>query len=88
MKILLIEDNKEISQNVAEYLRLEDFEVDTCFDGESGLESAVYKNYDLILLDLMIPVIDGITVCRKLRQRKETPVIMITAKDSINDRVL
>ena len=88
MKILLIEDNKEISANVSEYLQLEGFEVDTCFDGECGLENAIYKNYDLILLDLMIPVIDGITVCRKLRQKKETPVIMITAKDSIDDRVL
>ena len=88
MKILLIEDNKEISANVSEYLELEGFEVDACYDGESWLESAVYKNYDLILLDLMIPVIDGVTVCRKLRQRKDTPVIMITAKDSIDDKVL
>ena len=88
MKILLIEDNKEISANVKEYLELEDFEVDTCFDGECWLEKAIYKNYDLILLDLMIPVIDGVTVCRKLRQRKDTPVIMITAKDSIDDKVL
>lgn len=88
MKILLIEDNKEISANVSEYLELEGFEVDTCYDGECGLENAVYKNYDLILLDLMIPIIDGVTVCRKLRQRKDTPVIMITAKDSIDDKVL
>ena len=88
MKILLIEDNKEISANVKEYLELEDFEVDTCFDGECWLEKAIYKNYDLILLDLMIPVIDGVTVCRKLRQKKDTPVIMITAKDSIDDKVL
>ena len=88
MKILLIEDNKEISANVSQYLELEWFTVDTCFDWECWLENAMYKNYDLILLDLMIPVIDGITVCRKLRQKKDTPIIMITAKDSINDRVL
>ncbi len=88
MKILLIEDNKDISQNVSEYLELEGFEVDACYDWESGLEKAIYKNYDLILLDLMIPVIDGVTVCRKLRQKKETPVIMITAKDSVDDKVL
>lgn len=87
MKILLIEDNKEISQNVSEYLELEWFQVEACFDGETGLENAIYKNYDIILLDLMIPVIDGLTVCRKLRQKKDTPVIMITAKDSIDDRV-
>jgi len=88
MKVLLIEDNKDISQNVSEYLEMEWFEVDTCFDWECGLEKAIYKSYDIILLDLMIPVIDGITVCRKLRQKKDTPVIMITAKDSIDDRVL
>ena len=88
MKVLLIEDNKDISQNVSEYLEMEWFEVDTCFDGECWLERAIYKSYDIILLDLMIPVIDGITVCRKLRQKKDTPVIMITAKDSIDDRVL
>ncbi len=88
-KILLIEDNREISDSIKQYLELEDFEIDRCFDGESGLDSALGKKYDLILLDVMLPEIDGFTIARKLKERgNEIPIIIITAKDSIDDKLI
>ena len=88
-KILLIEDNKEISDSIKQYLELEDFEIDRCFDGEAGLDTALSKKYDLILLDVMLPEIDGFTIARKLKERQnETPIIIITAKDSIDDKLI
>ena len=86
-KILLVEDNKEISNNIKDYLELEDFEVIQAFDWEIGLDLAKSKKFDLILLDLMLPEIDWITIARKLKQKIETPIIMITAKDSINQKL-
>ena len=86
-KILLVEDNKEISNNIKEYLELENFEVTQAFDWEVWLDTAKSKKFDLILLDLMLPEIDWITIARKLNWRVETPIIMITAKDSINQKL-
>lgn len=86
-KILIIEDNKEISNNIKEYLELEKFEITQAFDWEIGLDTAKSKNFDLILLDLMLPEIDWITIAKKLNWRIETPIIMITAKDSINQKL-
>jgi len=63
MKILLIEDNKDISGNIREYLELENFEIDQAFDGEVGIEKALRNEYDIILLDLMLPEVDGISIC-------------------------
>lgn len=88
MKVLLIEDNKDISQNIKEYLEMEDFIVDQAFDGEVGIEKATRSDYDIILLDLMLPEVDGISICRKVVQKKDTPIIMITARESIDDRLL
>lgn len=87
MKILLIEDNADISANIREYLELESYHVTQAFDGEVGIEKATREDYDLILLDLSLPHIDGITIARKVQQRKETPIIMITARESIDDRL-
>ena len=86
-KILLIEDNREISANIKEYLELEHFSVVQAFDGEQGIERALRENYDIILLDLMLPVVDGITLARKVRQKKDTPIIMTTARESIEHRL-
>lgn len=86
-KILLIEDNREISANIKEYLELEHFSVIQAFDGEQGIERALRENYDIILLDLMLPVVDGITLARKVRQKKDTPIIMTTARESIEHRL-
>lgn len=87
-RILLIEDNKEISQNIREYLELEDFEVVQAFDGERGIERATREDYDLILLDLMLPEVDGISIARRVAIKKDVPVIMITARESLSDRLL
>ena len=86
-KILLIEDNREICANIKEYLELDHFSVVQAFDGEQGIERAVRENYDIILLDLMLPVVDGITLARKVRQKKDTPIIMTTARESIEHRL-
>ena len=87
-RILLIEDNKEISENIREYLELEDFEVIQAFDGERGIERATREEYDLILLDLMLPEVDGVSIARRVALKKDVPVIMITARESLQDRLL
>ena len=86
-KILLIEDNRDISDNIKEYLELEDFIIDRAFDWEEWIDKALLKKYDLILLDLMLPKIDGLTIARKITKKIDTPIIMITAKDSIEDKL-
>jgi len=86
-KILLIEDNKDISNNIKEYLELEDYIIDVAYDWEVWMDKALMKKYDLILLDLMLPSIDWLTIARKITRKIETPIIMLTAKDSINDKL-
>ena len=72
--ILLVEDNKDISENIREYLEMEWYSVDQAFDGEIGIEKATRSEYDLILLDLSLPEVDGITIARKVHQKKKTPI--------------
>jgi two-component system, OmpR family, response regulator ArlR len=86
-KILLIEDNSEISNNIKEYLQLENFSVTQAFDGEQGIERALREEYDIILLDLMLPIVDGVSLARKVRQKKDTPIIMTTARESLEHRL-
>ncbi|MDA9128936.1 response regulator transcription factor [Candidatus Gracilibacteria bacterium] len=86
-KILLIEDNRDISENIKEYLELENFTVTQAFDGETGIERATREDYDIILLDLMLPGVDGITIAKKAKQKNNTPIIMITARESIEHRL-
>lgn len=86
-KILLIEDNKDISDNIKEYLELESFIMDVAYDWEEWMDKALLKKYDLILLDLMLPLIDWITIAKKLTRKIDTPIIMITAKDSIENKL-
>lgn len=89
MRILIIEDQPEILQNIADYLELKGYLVDCAYDGLGGIHLAVTQPFDLIILDLMLPGMDGITLCKKLRQEAQvfTPVIMLTAKDSENDKL-
>lgn len=88
MKILIIEDEHRIAQAVKEGLEQESYAVDVCYDGEAGYLTASGDEYDLILLDVMLPKMDGFTVCRKLRQDDDhTPVLMLTAKDQNADVV-
>lgn len=85
--ILIIEDEENLADFLELELKYEGYKVDIQFDGRKGLEAALETNYDLILLDLMLPGLNGIEVCRRLRATKNTPVIMLTARDSIMDRV-
>ena len=87
MKILLIEDNREIATNICEYFSLEGHTVIHKVDWESGLDRALEWWYDLLLLDLMLPHIDGYTIARKMQWKIHVPIIMITAKWSIDEKL-
>jgi len=89
MRILVIEDNKDILANILDYLELKGYITDCAQDGLSGLHLANTKKFDLIILDIMLPGIDGFQVCQRLRNegRCETPIIMLTAKDALDDRL-
>ncbi len=89
LSVLLVEDHKDIAEMVIAYLEKNGFELDYAADGVTGLHLAVSNTYDAIILDLMLPGLDGIEVCRKLRTeaRRDTPVIMLTARDTLNDKI-
>jgi len=88
-KILVVDDEKNIVNIVAYNLRKEGYEVICAYDGEKGLELAITENPELILLDLMMPKLDGFDVCRKLREKNiQTPIIMLTARAEEIDKVL
>ncbi len=88
MRILVIEDEKQLSSIIKRGLEEEGYAVDVARDGEEGLYCAENTAYDLILLDIMLPLKDGLAVCRDLRLKKiATPVLMLTAKDKVQDRV-
>ncbi len=85
--ILIVEDDKVIADLEKEYLSVQNYEIDVCYDGLSGLDYATKKDYSLILLDVMLPGIDGFEVCRRLREIKDTPVLFVTAKQEPDDIV-
>ncbi|MDR2771151.1 MAG: response regulator transcription factor [Clostridiales Family XIII bacterium] len=87
-KVLIVEDEKSISDIIQFNLKKEGFEVDTAYDGESGLEKALNGKPDLILLDVMLPVIDGFEICKKVRETSSVPILMLTAKEEEVDKVL
>jgi two-component system OmpR family response regulator len=87
--ILVIEDDRDIAELVALHLRDEGFEVDLVHDGRDGLAMAEQGHYDLLVLDLMLPGMDGLSICRQLRAGPDfLPILMLTAKSSELDRVL
>lgn len=87
-KILVIEDDIKITRFLDLELKHEGYLVEQAMDGRSGLEKAENEQFDLILLDVMLPSLNGMEVLRRLRQSSETPVIMLTAKDDITDKVM
>ncbi|WP_075617985.1 response regulator transcription factor [Paenisporosarcina indica] len=87
-KILIIEDEESITEFLELELKHEGFDVTVYHDGRDGLEAALNNHFDLILLDLMLPHLNGIEICRRTRVVKETPIIMLTARDSVMDRVM
>ena len=88
--LLLVEDNRDIAEMVHAYLESQDYVVDYAADGVTGLHLAVSNPYDLIILDLMLPGMDGIQLCQKLRTeaRRDTPVLMLTARDTLQDKLV
>lgn len=88
MRLLLVEDEEDAARMIAKGLRQEGYYVDVANDGQSGLESAERASYNLIILDVRLPVKDGWTVCRELREREaHTPVLMLTALGATDDRI-
>jgi len=87
-RILIIEDEVSISDIVKFNLVKEGYEVETAYDGEEGLRKALGADFDLILLDIMLPHVDGFQVCRKVRETSSVPIIMVTAKEEEVDKVL
>ena len=87
MRILLVEDEHRLSSVVKKGLTEEGFAVDTVFDGEEGQYLAESENYDLIILDIMLPKVDGLTVCKELRAKNiKIPILMLTAKTTVEDK--
>ena len=86
-KILIIEDEIEIADLEKDYLELSGFEVSIANDGKKGLVMALTEDYDLIILDLMLPGIDGFEVCKTLREKKNIPIIMVSAKKDDIDKI-
>ena len=86
-KILLVEDEENLASFVKMELEYEGYKVEVCDDGVKGLEFSIENEYDLILLDLMLPKLNGLEVCRRLRKVKNTPIIMLTARDDVMDKV-
>jgi len=90
MRILIIEDNRDIAANLTDFLSARAHVIDVAGDGIGGLHLALTHDYDAIVLDLMLPGMDGLAQCRKLRGEagRQTPVLMLTARDSIDDKIL
>jgi len=86
-KILIIEDEETIADLEKDYLELSDFEVTIENDGESGLKNALKNDYELIILDLMLPEMDGFEVCKKIREKKDVPILMVSAKKDDIDKI-
>ena len=87
--VLLIEDDRDLALSIAEYLRFEGIRCDHAFNGHNGYNLAAKNNFDVILLDLMLPRIDGVTVCQRLRDEgNDTPILMLTAKDTLDDKAV
>ncbi|GBF72099.1 DNA-binding response regulator [Paenibacillus sp. 598K] len=86
-RVLLIEDERNMARFIELELRHEGFEVAVAYDGRTGLERALGEPWDVVLLDLMLPGLDGLELCRQLRGIKRTPIVMLSARDAVADRV-
>lgn len=88
MKILIIEDEHKIANALKTGFKQEHYNAEVCYDGEEGLSAALNDEYDVIVLDRMLPSMDGIEICKSIRAKgDQTPILMLTAKDQIKDRV-
>ena len=88
MRILVIEDEKNLNDIIVKRLKVEHYGVDACYDGAEGLDYILATEYDAIILDVMLPKINGFEILKKIRDKKiKTPVLLLTAKDSVEDKV-
>jgi two-component system, OmpR family, phosphate regulon response regulator OmpR len=87
-RVLLIDDDARLVDMLGSYLRSRGYVVDVCGDGESGLGTAARADYDAVILDVMLPGIDGLEVCRRLRARSQVPILMLTARGDDMDRIV
>ena len=90
LKVLVIEDHNDISSNIADYFQTQGASLDFAMNGEQGLNMALNEYFDCVILDLMLPKIDGLQVCAKLREQasRHIPVIMLTARDTLDDKLI
>ncbi len=88
IRVLIADDEKEIRDLLKKYLERELYTVDTAIDGEEALKLFTHNTYNLVILDLMMPKIDGIEVCRRLRNNTNIPILMLTAKDQEVDKIV
>ncbi|MBE6705180.1 MAG: response regulator transcription factor [Ruminococcaceae bacterium] len=87
-KILIVEDEKDISEIIAYNIRRQGYDVDTAYDGETGLNKALSGEFDLVLLDVMLPKMDGFEICKRIREKLQTPIIILTAREEENDKIM
>ncbi len=89
LRILIVEDNTDIAENIGDYLEQQGHVLDFAMDGIGGLHLALTHDFDVIVLDIMLPGMDGLTFCRKLRKEanRKTPVLMLTARDTLSDKL-
>jgi DNA-binding response OmpR family regulator len=89
-RVLIVEDHKDIAEMLYDYFERREYELDYASDGRMGFNLASSNDYDVILLDLMLPEMDGLDVCRKLREesRVYTPILMLTARDTLQDKII
>lgn len=89
MRILVVEDERDLNRVITRHLKKNNYSVDSCFDGQEGLDFISYNEYDLIITDIMMPNVDGYEFIDKLRANKNnTPVVMLTAKDTLEDKIV
>lgn len=89
MRILVVEDDKDLSSVISRVLKMEKYEVDQAFDGEEGLDYIHQLEYDLVIMDVMMPKIDGLTAVKQMRSENiSTPVLMLTARSMVDDKVM
>ena len=88
MRLLIAEDEKDLNKILTERLKEEHYSVDSCYDGQEALDYLASAEYDAVILDIMMPVTDGLSVLKAMRRKDDsTPVLLLTAKDGIEDRV-
>src|SRR3954465_10231566 len=86
-RILIIEDEESIAELERDYLEIDGFEVEIISDGKKGLDAALSKTYSLILLDVMLPKVNGFEICKQIRRAKDIPILMVTAKMEDVDKI-